>query len=115
MKRRHYNSGEAEFILEPLNDAVVKVTHRDQVGWFGISLDWDAQRPYTSTTLPSQLRDDGIDGMGFQYGTPDDALRALCARLLDQQRREDSRRINPEERKAAARRLLREFLNEQPR
>ncbi len=114
MKRRHYNNGEAEFILEPVNDAVVKVAHKDQVGWVGISLDWDVQRPYTSTTLPSQLRDDGINGALFEYTTPDDALRALCARLLAQQRREDSRRINPEERKAAARRVLREFLNEQP-
>ena len=89
---------EAEFILEPLTDAMVKVTHR----------------PYTWTTLSSQLRDDGIDGGLFHYTTPDDAPKALCAMLLVQQRVEDSRRINPEERKAAARRVLREFLNEQP-
>lgn len=114
MERRHYNNGEAEFILEPVSDAVVKVTHRDQAGWFGISLDWDAQQPYSYTTLPSQLRDDGIDGALFRYTTPDDALKALCTWLLNQQRKEDSRRINPEERKAAARRVLREFLNEQP-
>ena len=27
MTLRHYNNGEAEFILEPVNESVVKVTH----------------------------------------------------------------------------------------
>ena len=114
LTRRHYNNGNAEFILEPLNDAVVKVTHRDQVGWIGISLDWDAERPYTSTTISSQLRDDGISGLGLHHGTPDAALRFLCGTLLNLQSKVDSQRINPEERKAAAKRVLREFLNELP-
>ena len=112
--RRHYNNGRAEFILEPLNEAVVKVTHRDRVGWIGISLDWDAERPYTSTITSGQLRDDGISGIGLHHDTPDAALRFLCGILLDQQRKVDSQRINPEERKAAAKRVLREFLTELP-
>ena len=29
MSLRHYNNGEAEFILEPVNDSVVKVTRGD--------------------------------------------------------------------------------------
>ena len=114
MTPRHYNNGEAEFILEPVNDAVVKVTHRDQVGWIGISRDWDAQRPYTQTTSASSIRDDGIDDFLFHYSTPDDALRTLCNWLLNSQRKRDSQRVNPEERKAAARKVLREFLDEQP-
>ena len=69
MRRRHYHNGEAEFRQEPVNDAVVKVTHQNQVGWTGFSLDWDGQRPYTSTTIPSQMRSDGIDGAGFLYST----------------------------------------------
>ena len=56
MTLRHYNNGEAEFILEPVNDSVVKVTHRGQVGWIGISLDWDPQRPYTTTTFSHRLK-----------------------------------------------------------
>ena len=36
MKKRHYNNGDGEFILEPLSDSLVKVTHRDQTGYFGI-------------------------------------------------------------------------------
>ena len=54
MEKRHYNNGEAEFMLDPVNDTVVKVTHRNQVGWIGISLDWDVQRPYTFTTSPTE-------------------------------------------------------------
>ncbi len=114
MSRRHYNNGEAEFILEAVNDSVVKVTHRDQVGWIGISRDWDAQRPYTHTTLASSIRDDGIEGFVFHHATPDDALRFLCKLLLDSQSKRDSQRVNPEERKTAARKVLREFLDEQP-
>ena len=114
MEKRHYNNGEAEFMLDPVNDAVVKVTHRNQVGWIGISLDWEVQRPYTFTTSPAQISDDGLDGVVFRYSTPDEALKSLCTMLLDDQGREDSQRVNPEERKAAAKRVLREFLNEQP-
>ena len=114
LEKRHYNNGEAEFMLDPVNDAVVRVTHRNQVGWIGISLDWDVQRPYTFTTSPAQISDDGLDGVVFRYSTPDEALKSLCTMLLDDQGREDSQRVNPEERKAAAKRVLREFLNEQP-
>ena len=70
MKRRHYNNGETEFIPEPVNDAVVKVIHRDRAGWFGISRDWDPERPYTQTTGASYIKDDGNDGSGIHYGTP---------------------------------------------
>ena len=114
LDKRHYNNGEAEFMLDPVNDAVVKVTHRNQVGWIGISLDWDVQRPYTFTTSPAEISDDGLDGVVFRFSTPDEALKFLCTMLLDDQGREDSQRVNPEERKAAAKRVLREFLNEQP-
>ena len=117
MEKRHYNNGEAEFMLDPVNDAVVKVTHRNQVGWIGISLDWDVQRPYTFTTSPTEISDDGVGGFEsfvLRYSTPDEALKFLCTMLLTQQGREDSQRVNPEERKASAKRVLREFLNEQP-
>ena len=114
MTLRHYNNGEAEFILEPVNGSVVKVTHRNQVGWIGISLDWDTQRPYTSTTFSHSLRDDGINRVGLEFATPDDALKSLCRWLLRQQRRVDSRSVNFEERRNAPRRVLREFLDELP-
>ena len=85
MEKRHYNNGEAEFMLDPVNDTVVKVTHRNQVGWIGISLDWDVQRPYTFTTSPAEISDDGVGGFEsfvLRYSTPDEALKSLCTMLL---------------------------------
>ena len=67
---RHYNNGDAEFILEPVNEWVVKVTHRNQVGWIGVSVDWDPLEPYTYTTFSSRLKDDGIDPLGFAVRHP---------------------------------------------
>ena len=48
-QKRHYNKGEGEFMLEPLSDSVVRVTHRDQVGYFGFNRDWEPYSPYTYT------------------------------------------------------------------
>ena len=50
MKKRHYNNGDGEFILEPLSASLVKVTHREQTGYFGISKNWDVAQPYSYTT-----------------------------------------------------------------
>ena len=111
---RHYNDGQGEFILELVNDFVVRVSHRNQVGWIGVSVDWDPQEPYTHTTFSSQLKDGGIDRAGLEFATPDEALRSLCWWLLRQQRKEDARSVKDEESREAARRALREFLNELP-
>ena len=114
MTLRHYNNGDAEFILEPVNEWVVKVTHRNQVGWIGASLDWDPQDPYTHTTFSDRLKDDGIERVGSEFATPGEALRSLCWWLLRQQRKEDSRSVNLKEKKDAASTVLREFLDELP-
>ena len=113
MKKRHYNNGDGEFILEPLSDSLVKVTHRDQMGYFGINKKWDVAKPYTYTTFDFQVADDGIEGI-FSYRTAQAALDQLCHSMLTDQRKEDSRRINPEGRKDAARRVMKEFLEELP-
>lgn len=114
MSPKRYNNGDAEFILELVNNFVVRVSHRNQVGWIGISVDWDPREPYTHTTFSNQLKDDGIDRAGLEFATPDEALRSLCRRMLRQQRKEDSRSVKDEERRDAARRVLREFLSELP-
>jgi len=113
MKKRHYNNGDGEFILEPISDSLVMVTHRDQTGYFGINKEWDVARAYTYTTRKSQVDNDGIIGV-FGYRTACEALDMLCRLMLSDQRREDSRRINPEGRKEAARQVMREFLEELP-
>ena len=114
-EKTHYNYRDAVFILDPLSESVVKVTHRDQVGYFGFNRKWDPSRPYTHTDYKGFVNDDGIEGMTiFSYSSPDAALKALCDSMLRDQRREDARRTNPEERKRAARRVLGEFLEELP-
>ena len=124
MKRRRYKHGRAEFILEPLSDALVRVTHREQTGYIGISKNWDAAKPYTWTYLDSAAapgggleetaKPDGIEGNPFSHPTPEEALNFLCKILLDMQSKEDSRRINPEERKLVALQVFREFLEGLP-
>ncbi len=114
MKKRHYNNGDGEFILEHLSDKLVKVTHRDQTGYFGINKEWDVSRPYAQTTMASDAHEDGISGSIIAFSTPEDALKALCGLMLTAQRKEDSKRINPEGRKEAASQVLKEFLEELP-
>ena len=113
-QRRTYRLDGADFSLEPVNDSVIKVTHRDQTGWIGINTEWDAQRPYTWATSSSRVTDDGIRSIPINIDTPDSALRFLCRALLSEQSKKDSQKINPEERKAAARRVLQEFLQVLP-
>lgn len=120
MKKRRYKNGRAEFTLESLSDALVRVTHREQKGHIGISKNWDAAKPYTWTYLvpggglEGTAKPDGIEGNPFSHATPEEALIFLCKILLDLQSKEDSRRINPEERKLVARQVLREFLEGLP-
>ena len=109
--RRHYNNGEAEFILEPVSPSVVRVEHRDQVGRIGINKNWDVLQPFAFATSGFQVADDGIKGTYFGYDTPDNALRALARHMLNDQRKADSQRVNPGERQNAARQVLREFLD----
>ena len=119
MKRRRHTVGDAEFILEPISDSVIRVTHREQTGYFGLRGDWDPNRPYTWTEFESMVHGDGITmpmGMEsmFSYSSSDAALNALCEAMLYDQRVADARRVNPEERKEAARRVMGEFLEEIP-
>lgn len=119
MTRRRHTVGDAEFILEPISDSVVKVTHRDQAGYFGLRGDWDPNEPYTQTLFDSWVNGDNIASpLGlpslYTYSSSDAALNTLCELMLEDQRMADTRRINPEERKEAARRVMGEFLEEIP-
>ena len=113
-QRRTYRLDGTDFTLEPVNDSVIKVIHRDQVGWIGINTEWDAQRPYTWTTSSSRVADDGVRNIPINTDTPGSALRFLCRALLREQSKEDSQKINPQERKAAAQRVFQEFLQDLP-
>ena len=116
MKRRRHTVGDTEFILEPISDAVVKVMHREQVGYFGLrSKDWDPDRPYGWTRYTAMVSDDGVEVLDFfSASNSDAALNGLCEWMLEDQRKADARQINLEERRAAALRVLGEFLEEIP-
>ena len=77
MSKWIYTRDFAEFTLEQINPSVVKVTYRDQTGYFGIATHWDVMRPYQWTTLEAAVRDDGVDTMGM--GLPDPGTGAEYA------------------------------------
>ena len=112
-KRLHVQEGEM-FILESVSDSVVRVTHREQTAYFGLSRDWDSSKPYGWAMHEAMVDTDGIDGLTFPYSTPDRALKALCDLILDDRRREGTMGISPEERKQAARQVLAEFMDDLP-
>ena len=111
IQKWQYNNGEAEFILERVDANTVKVTHQEQTAWFGLNADWDADQPYAWTTSERNIKDNGVDSI-FSFATPDDTFKMLCNSLVRDQRRADSKRINPEQRQGAARKVLDEFLRE---
>lgn len=115
MNRRLYSYQDQEFILEPVSDSVTRVTYGEQTGYFGLKKDWEAARPYTRINRESGVHEDGISAsFSYSYPTPEMALEDLCSLLLREQRKQDDKRINPEERKEAARQVMREFLKELP-
>lgn len=44
-EKRKYNYEGAEFILETISDSVIRVTHREDTGYFGLRGDWEPTRP----------------------------------------------------------------------
>ena len=113
-KRQHVNEDGEIFILESISDSVVRVTHREQTGYIGISQDRDSFRPYRNTMAESLVHTDGIGGQGFPFATPDEALRSLCDLMLADHRLEGTRRSNSQEGKQVARQVLAEFMDELP-
>ena len=115
MNRRIYSYQDEEFFLDPMSDSVVRVTHGEQTGYFGLKKDWEAARPYTWINWESNAYEDGIAAdFSYSYPIAEMALEDLCRVLLREQRKQDDKRINPEERKDAARQVMREFLEEFP-
>ena len=109
----HITQRGEEFILEAISDSVVKVTHREQTGYFGVNRNWDPAAPYTLTQSTAMVHADGIEGSSIiSYTKPGGALKTLCGWMLENQRKLDVSRDNPEDRKNLARWALGEFLEE---
>ena len=70
------------FFLEPLSPSVVRVEHRDQVGWFGISRNWDVDNPFAFQTWELESYDDGVGNSMTETSTPESALNSLIHWLL---------------------------------
>ena len=114
MTRKHLIVDCEDFFLEPLSPAVVRVEYRDQVGYFGISKDWDVNIPFAYQTSEPVSYEDGVGSSMTSTTTPDSALNCLTYRLKEAQRKEDSQRINPAARKGMAQWVLHEFLEGLP-
>ena len=113
LKTWNYEFGQVQFVLQRLSESLIEVTYRDQVGYLGLVKDFDAGKPYGWSPTRSGVSEDGL-AYGMHYSTPESALSDLCRIMLSNQRKEDSKRINPEERQQAARVVLEEFFDELP-
>ena len=102
------------FVLERLSPAVVRVTHRDQVGYFGLYQDGDLKYPYAFQTWEPQSFDEGLGNSMTRSTTPESALRSLIHYMTESQRKMDEQQINPEARKGLAQWALQEFLETLP-
>ena len=111
VKTWNYEYWQIQVTLQHLSESLIKVTHRDQVGYLGLVKDFDADKPYGWSATGSGVSEDGID-IGSKYSTPESAVSDLCRIMLSDQRKEDSKRTNPEERKQGARVVLEEFFDE---
>ena len=69
-RTRIYSDGTNDFILEPVNESVLKVTHRDQTGYIGINVEWDAASPYSWCTLPDSAQPSGVKNAVARFSTP---------------------------------------------
>ena len=82
-----------KFVLERLSPAVVRVTHRDQVGYFGLYRDGDLKYPFAFQFLEPQSYDEGIGNSMTRSTTPESALRSLIHYMRDSQRTADEQQI----------------------
>ena len=102
------------FVLERLSPAVVRVKHRDQVGYFGIYKDGDLKYPFAFQFLEPESYEEGIGNSMTRSTPPESTLRSLIHYMTEMQRTTDEQQINPEARKGLAQWTLQEFLETLP-
>jgi hypothetical protein len=114
MTRKEIIAEGDSFFLEPLSPSVVRVEHRDHVGYFGIYKDWDLKYPFAFQTWAPVSYDDGVGNSMTRTTTPESALKQLIHYMTEAQRQTDSQRVNPEARKGMAQWKLHQFLEALP-
>ena len=102
------------FFLEPLSPSVVRVEHRDHVGYFGIYVDLDVEEPFAFQTREPESYEDGVGNSMTKSATPEGALDTLIHYMKKKQQRTDAQQINPEARKGMAQWTLHQFLETLP-
>ena len=114
MTRKEIIVNGESFFLEPLSRSVVRVEHRDPVGYFGIYKDWGIKYPFAFQTWDLESHDDGVGNSMTKTTTPESALNLLIHHMTENQRQTDSQRANPEARKGMAQWQLHQFLETLP-
>ena len=99
-----------EFFLETVSPSMVKVTHKEQVGWIGLSKDSDDNKAFAYQLWPLQTGEEGVGTSLTDAQTPRQALLNLAFRITRRQERDDYLRINPKARKGLAEWELKEFM-----
>ena len=69
-----YTRGGVEFVLEHVSEAVVRVTHGRETGYFGLSTDPDASYPYTWTRIDHEMEAEALE-TGLSAGSQPLRLR----------------------------------------
>lgn len=114
MPRKEIIVNGESFFLELLSPSVVRVEHRDHVGYFGIYKDWDLKYPFAFDLSEPESYDDGVGHSMTRTTTPESALKSLIHYMTEMQRKTDAQRINPEARKGMAQWQLHQFLETLP-
>ena len=110
MTRKRVMINGKEFLIEALSPSVVKVEHKEQVGWIGISKDCDVNSPFAFQFRETESLDEGVGTNITASSTPRTALICMAFHLTQAQQKEESLRINPEARRGMARWQLHEYL-----
>ena len=91
-----YDRRGIEFVLEHVSEAVVRVTHCEETGYFGLRAEsHTSDFPYTRTWDACEVGPAGIGGLHafHSFATPQGALESTCAMLLDASGVVDTRRF----------------------
>ena len=114
MQRKEIIVEGERYVLEQMSPAVVRVTHRDQLGYFGLYKGGDLKYPFAFQLFEPKSYDEGIGDSLSRATTPESALRTLIHDMREKQRKADEQQINPEARKGLAEWTLQEFLQTLP-
>lgn len=88
--KRVQTINDLDFTIEALTECVIEVSHRDQVGWFGVNLDDETEEvPFAWSIEEEAKTEDGVRGDN-PAPSPEQALAELSAHLAELQEGHDA-------------------------